>query len=73
MRERLNRVLREKVWQKFVKKRQGCASILDSQSVKTSEGGTKRGFDAGMKVTERKRHTLVGTYATTIHYQQHLN
>ncbi len=34
---------------------------MDSQSSKTSEGGSERGFDAGKKVTGRKRHTLVDT------------
>ena len=59
--ERLNRLLREKVRLRFGKKRQASASILDSQSAKTSEGGWERGFDAGKKVTGRKRHTLVDT------------
>lgn len=58
---RLNHLLREKVRLKFGKKRQPSASILDSQSAKTSEGGLECGFDAGKKVTGRKRHTLVDT------------
>jgi transposase len=35
--------------------------FLDSQSIKTSEGGLECGFDAGKKITGRKRHTLVDT------------
>jgi putative transposase len=59
--ERLNGLLREKMRLKFGKKRQPSATILDNQSVKTSEGGLERGFDAGKQVTGRKRHTLVDT------------
>ena len=59
--ERLNQLLREKVRLQFGKKRQASAAILDSQSIKTSEGGVECGFDAGKQVTGRKRHTLVDT------------
>jgi transposase len=60
--ERLNQVLREKVRrQRHKKKSQPSATILDSQSIKTSEGGLECGFDAGKKITGRKRHTLVDT------------
>jgi putative transposase len=34
---------------------------LASQSVKTAEAGGPRGFDAGKKIKERKRHILVDT------------
>src|SRR5512139_2872790 len=59
--ERLNHLLREKVRLQFGKKRRASAAILDSQSVKTSEGGLECGFDAGKLVNGRKRHTLVDT------------
>ena len=41
------------------KKPTPTAGILDSQSVKTAEGGPERGYDAGKNVNGRKRHLLV--------------
>jgi putative transposase len=57
--ERLNRVLREKVRQKANKEAQASLMIMDSQSAKSAEGGEKRGFDGGKKVSGRKRTLVV--------------
>lgn len=38
-----------------------CASVLDSQNIKTTESGGPRGYDASTAVKGRKRQALVDT------------
>jgi putative transposase len=59
--EAINAALRERLRGRMGRAPQPTASILDSQSVKTTEAGGPRGYDGGKKVNGRKRHLVVDT------------
>jgi len=59
--EKLEAALYARVREEAGKRPRPSAGILDSQSVKTTEAGGPRGYDAGKKINGRKRHALVDT------------
>ena len=59
--EKIHHALRDRACVAAGKKKAPTAAILDSQSVRTASQPGVRGYDAGKKITGRKRHVLVDT------------
>ena len=69
--QRIHEALCRQVRKQIGKKPTPSVAIVDSQSIRTAEGGEERGYDAGKKITGRKRHLAVDTlglvWAVVVH------
>lgn len=59
--QRIHDALRDALRRQVGRKTSPSAAIIDSQTVKTTEVGGPRGYDAGKKINGRKRHIVVDT------------
>ena len=69
--ERVNVLLVQHAREREGREASPSAGVIDSQSIKTTESGGPRGYDAGKKVNGRKRHIITDTNGYLVGAQVH--